>query len=240
MPAPVVVHVYDVTPHQAISHINRGLQALGTGAFHAAVEVYGCEYSFGYTEEGTGVFDCEPMGCDAHRYRESVQMSQTQMSEREVAALVERLSEEWPGVAYDLLRRNCTTFSNTFCVELGVGPIPGWITNLAGAGATIQDGVQFAASKAEAARIVAAAKAGEIDEKYQLRGRAEVKAREFLAKAQELDQRHGISDTAKDVASKAAAKAKELDDKHGISVAAKDAASRAAAKATALLGKLTR
>ena len=37
------------------------LRVAGTGAFHAAVEVYRAEWSYGFTDEGTGVFCCEPM-----------------------------------------------------------------------------------------------------------------------------------------------------------------------------------
>lgn len=47
-PRMVLLHVYDLTP--AISnYVNRIMRPLGAGAFHAGVEVYGQEYSFGQT-----------------------------------------------------------------------------------------------------------------------------------------------------------------------------------------------
>merc|ERR1719282_274777 len=50
------------------------------------------------------------------------------------------MSKKWLGEDYDLLRKNCCHFSNEFAKRLGVGPIPNWVLNLAGAGATCQDG----------------------------------------------------------------------------------------------------
>merc|ERR1712224_476437 len=131
-----------------------GLRAVGTGAFHAAVEVQGSEWSYGYVDEGTGVFDCEPKQCDMHQYRESLPMGETPRSAKEISDLLDRMASEWPGVEYDLLRKNCCSFSDAFCQELGVGPIPSWVTNLAGAGATLR--VDKAAGAGGAAVVGAA------------------------------------------------------------------------------------
>ncbi|CDJ63111.1 hypothetical protein, conserved [Eimeria necatrix] len=52
-PRMVLLHVYDLTP--AISnYVNRIMRPLGAGAFHAGVEVYGQEYSFGQTAATAG------------------------------------------------------------------------------------------------------------------------------------------------------------------------------------------
>lgn len=168
MAAPVILHIYDVGGSSAVSGLNKGLSAMGTGAFHGGVEVYGTEWSFGGCDSGTGVFDCPPKGCDVHKYRESVDMGSTTLSEGEVTAIIERMSDAWPGVEYDILRKNCVLFSDAFCVELGVGHIPAWCLNLAGAGATVCDGAGKAKDAAQAAAIMAAAKAGQIDPKYEL------------------------------------------------------------------------
>lgn len=194
MPFPVTLHLYDVTTEGAIKAINKGLRAIGTGAFHGAVEVRGVEWSYGYVDEGSGVFDCEPMKCDAHQYRESLPMGETTLSEAEISSVLNRLIEAWPGVEYDLLRKNCCTFSDTLCQELGVGPVPKWVTNLAGAGATLRmdklaggggvamvGGVALgglmlggatvgAAVAIPAAAVVAAAKAGEVDDRFKVDG----------------------------------------------------------------------
>lgn len=260
--AAVTLHIYDVTGHAAVQGVNKVLQPLGTGAFHGAVEVYGQEWSFGFCEEGTGVFPCPPKGCDMHAYREAVPMGETALSEREVAELLDTMSKEWAGRDYDLLRRNCCNFSDALCVRLGVGNVPTWVTNLAGAGATLQDGFHVASSKAQGAAIIAAAKAGEIDGKYQISSKTEAKAREISELLMALDAKHSISATAESkikdavsavealdakhgISATADAKAKELDAKYGISDTAGAAAGKAqvaaaaaAGKATALFGKL--
>eukprot|EP00928_Gymnodinium_smaydae_P074277 TRINITY_DN57344_c0_g1_i1.p1 TRINITY_DN57344_c0_g1~~TRINITY_DN57344_c0_g1_i1.p1 ORF type:complete len:358 (+),score=33.65 TRINITY_DN57344_c0_g1_i1:46-1119(+) len=137
----VTLHVYDVSTESVVSAANLVLKTIGTGAFHAAVEIGGVEWSYGYndSETRTGVFDCEPKKCDMHIYRESIEMGRTNLSSDEVDELLYRLQKEWLGHQYDLLRRNCCVFSDTFCQELGVGPIPARIRNLAAAGGKLVD-----------------------------------------------------------------------------------------------------
>lgn len=167
MPHRVTVHIYDLGESKALQRVNKALRIIGTGAFHAAVEVLGQEYSYGMLEEeGTGVFNCDPKGCYLHTYRQSLEMGETELSEAQVYALLEDLRREWVGMEYDLLRANCCTFSSHFCERLGLGPLPPWVQNLAGAGATLGDGISVAVSAAQRAAIIAAAKAGEIDGKY--------------------------------------------------------------------------
>merc|ERR1719387_178411 len=104
-PEPVALHIYDLGPSTA--KMNAFFYAVGSGAFHAGVEVYGTEWSFGcYTDGpfGTGIFCVPPKGCEAHMYRESVPMGKTPMTKKEVKALLSRLCREWPGCNYDLLR----------------------------------------------------------------------------------------------------------------------------------------
>jgi len=168
MAAPVTLHIYDVGGSSAVTGLNKALSAAGTGAFHGGVEVYGKEWSFGGCDSGTGVFDCPPKGCDVHKYRESVDLGSTTLSEGEVMAIIERMSDAWPGVEYDILRKNCVLFSDAFSVELGTGHIPSWCLNLAGAGATLCDVPGKAKDAAQAAAIMAAAKAGNVDPKYEL------------------------------------------------------------------------
>jgi len=216
MPTGVTLHIYDATGHEVITGMNKALKVLGTGAFHGAVEVYGREWSFGYVEGDTGVFCCEPGKCEAHSYKEAVDMGQTQMSEDEVSALIERMASDWPGESYELLTKNCCSFCDAFCIELGVGPIPKWVSNLAGAGATVQDGLFKAASKVEATRIIAAAKAGEIDEKYQVRSKFQAAAGAAAAKAGEIDEKYQVRQRVEAAGAAAAAKAGEIDEQYKV------------------------
>jgi len=138
---PVTLHVYDLS--EELKTTNRVLKSLGTGVYHAAVEVYSWEWSFGYCEEGPGTFWLEPKSHPVFSYRQSVPMGHTELSEDEVLELIDELEQQWPGNSYDLLKRNCCDFSNEFCKRLGVGPIPGWVKSAAGLGAFVDDMVHL-------------------------------------------------------------------------------------------------
>eukprot|EP00928_Gymnodinium_smaydae_P088184 TRINITY_DN72306_c0_g1_i1.p1 TRINITY_DN72306_c0_g1~~TRINITY_DN72306_c0_g1_i1.p1 ORF type:complete len:267 (+),score=69.99 TRINITY_DN72306_c0_g1_i1:38-802(+) len=203
--AAVKLNIYDVTTNGAIRGVNKLFRVIGTGAFHSGLEVYGQEWSYGFSETGdTGVFPCPPRGCEVHAYRESLELGTTELSEAEVLQLVEQLEPAWLGGDYDLLRKNCCSFTNEMSERLGTGPIPAWVKNLAGAGATLNDGFARVGDAAHRQAIVAAAKAGEIDKKYGVASTVESNARAILTKAGELDGKLKIVETTRGVASKAA------------------------------------
>mmetsp|Transcript_14291 Transcript_14291/g.30016 ORF Transcript_14291/g.30016 Transcript_14291/m.30016 type:complete len:232 (+) Transcript_14291:65-760(+) len=199
MPSAVRLNLYNLVPGK----VNQGLQALGTGAFHAGVEVYGLEYSYGFQYKGTGIFTSQPRQCAGPEFLEAIEMGETTMSEESVSELVNRLKEEWIGAEYDLLRHNCCIFSNAFCEKLGVGSVPSWVTSLAAAGATVGNGVLAGKDAAQRAAVIAAAKAGQIDEKYHIRGTAEARAQDFLEAAKTVDGRFHIREKAAGAAAKA-------------------------------------
>lgn len=128
-----------------VRNVNCIFRALGTGAFHTGVEVYGQEWSYGFSDQRhSGVFCCTPKSCNIHTYREAVEMGQTTLSPGEIKTLIEELARAWPGKEYDLLRRNCCHFTDELSRRLGVGPLPYWVTNLASAGASLIDnGLDF-------------------------------------------------------------------------------------------------
>ncbi|CAE7035144.1 DESI2 [Symbiodinium natans] len=94
----VTLRIYDVTGAEVISGLNRLCRAIGTGAFHAGVEVYGAEWSFGYTDDGgSGVFSCDPGECGDHAYREAVTMGVTCLREEDVMLHLSALAQDWQG-----------------------------------------------------------------------------------------------------------------------------------------------
>uniref|UniRef100_A0A6T0WDF2 PPPDE domain-containing protein n=1 Tax=Alexandrium monilatum TaxID=311494 RepID=A0A6T0WDF2_9DINO len=146
-PAPVTLQIYDAGGTEVVKNVNKLLRAVGTGAFHTGVEVYGKEWSFGFTSDGSsGIFSCPPRCCKTHAYRESVHLGETELSQLDVEALLSELSSQWRGGHYDVLRRNCTHFSEELCRCLGVGPVPAWVGNIALAGRTVDIGMQRVAS----------------------------------------------------------------------------------------------
>lgn len=150
--SPVVVHIYDVA--HPVARMNALGRVVGTGAFHAGVQVYNKEWSYCSGSAGihrTGVFVSVPGGCPGHAFRESISMGETRMSKKEVDKLIFKLMMDWPGSDYDLLQHNCCHFTDHFCRQLGVGPVPPWITSLADAGAKLRSGVKGAVGGAVAA-----------------------------------------------------------------------------------------
>jgi hypothetical protein len=138
----VTLNVYDL--QQECQGTNKVLKMVGTGVYHAGVEVYGNEYSYGGSqypgEEGTGVYQNEePRRHPTHAFKQSVAMGETLFTEDEVRRLLHTLEDEWQAQDYKLLSHNCCDFSNEFCKRLGVGSVPGWVKSLAGLGARVTD-----------------------------------------------------------------------------------------------------
>jgi len=124
----------------------------------------------GAVDIGTGVFCNPPKQNERHHYRKSVSMGPTKLTRKEVHQLLTDMQQEWLGPDYDLLRKNCCHFADALCVKLGVGNVPKWVINLAGAGASMSDTLHGKKKEAppDHEAIVAAAKAGDIHEKYRV------------------------------------------------------------------------
>ncbi|GLT31216.1 hypothetical protein SLA2020_059680 [Shorea laevis] len=141
----VILHIYDVTnsgsekTNNTILQINKIFKdGIGLGGiFHSAVQMYGDdEWSFGYCDEGTGVFRCPSGKNPMYTYHESIVLGQTNCSIFKVNQILQELSREWPGHAYDLLSKNCNHFCDELCERLGVPKLPGWVNRFANAGDT--------------------------------------------------------------------------------------------------------
>ncbi|KAF5189183.1 Desi-like protein [Thalictrum thalictroides] len=139
----VVLHIYDVTnsgsdkTNNTIVQINKIFKdGIGLGGiFHSAVQVFGDEeWSFGFCEQGSGVFSCPPSKNPMYTYRERMVLGKTNFSIFNVNQILRELSREWPGSSYDLLSKNCNHFCDEFCERLGVPKLPGWVNRFANAG----------------------------------------------------------------------------------------------------------
>lgn len=128
----VLVHVYDLGGDEVFRKINRfstvNDKVLVGGLYHTGVEIYGCEWAFGATEEpGGGIYGAPPRLNPQHTYRATVMMGSTSLTHQEVMTTLEQLTLCWRGTEYNLIHHNCLDFSNAFCIALGVGRMPGWI-----------------------------------------------------------------------------------------------------------------
>jgi hypothetical protein len=123
----VQLNIYDLSKEFLISNdISQEVLELG-GAFHAGVEVYGQEWSF--SPDGVD-FNC-PKTHDIHVFRETIVIGYTHCEPGEVQAFIEdQMSMEWRGSSYDLLSRNCCTFSRALCKRLTGNTIPDWVDRL--------------------------------------------------------------------------------------------------------------
>ncbi|OII72454.1 uncharacterized protein cubi_00449 [Cryptosporidium ubiquitum] len=122
----VILNVYDL---DAVSgSINRFTRAFELGAFHAGIEVYGVEYCYGATNDGSsGVTVNLPRRHPIHIYRESVKMGRTNFSRGDIKRIISEMKPLWPGSDYNIFRRNCLTFADEFCMVLNVGKIPNYV-----------------------------------------------------------------------------------------------------------------
>jgi len=200
----VTLHIYDVSSSRVIERANKIFRSLGTGAFHAAIEAFGWEWSFGFCREGTGVFCCEPKNCDLHRYRESVSLGPTRLTREEFYGIIAKFARRWRGRTYNLLHRNCCHFCDELAAELEVEPLPDWVKNLAGAGATISHGLKEAVRQGSSqvdkvkttSAIISAAKEGRIDEKYREdQNTIDASAWAMLESMGEVDDKYSIART---------------------------------------------
>jgi len=122
---PVYLNVYDLSPY------NNSLHPFGFGAYHTGVEVYGREYSFGQTDSGgSGVFDIAPRSADGCIFREQLLLGEAMLSLSEVDGVVGKLRPKFPAREYNVLTRNCNTFSDEMSRALVNNGIPSYISRL--------------------------------------------------------------------------------------------------------------
>lgn len=94
--------------------------------------VHGIEFAFGAHEyPSTGIFEGEPKQCDGFKFRKSILIGKTDLSEAEVRSLMEELGKDYRGNAYNLITKNCNHFCNHVCIKLTGNPIPSWVNRLA-------------------------------------------------------------------------------------------------------------
>jgi len=133
----VLLNVYELVAFGRINRLTAPERYPIGGALHVGVEVYGREWSYagGDGSPGTGVICEVPRSNRRHRFRETVALAQTPLSDSQVALVIGELVENWRPEDYHWLHRNCLAFANELCQRLQVGRIPAWIDRFArGAG----------------------------------------------------------------------------------------------------------
>jgi len=164
----VLLNVYDVGDDYVFRRINE-VSAWGSslsmgGVFHGGVEVYGAEWGYGFRENRSGVSSCIPRANEKHKYRSTVSMGHTRLNKEHVEELLERLQAEWPGNQYDFIHKNCLSFCNAMCMDLGVGRIPGWVDRGPRAVSSIDSFSRYAVYSARRAAALAVPVVAEVGE----------------------------------------------------------------------------
>lgn len=123
---PVYLNVYDLTS------INGYAYWLGLGVYHSGVQVHGVEYAFGAHElPTTGIFEGEPKQCPGFTFRKSILIGRTDLGPAEVRSFMEKLADEYNGITYNLITKNCNHFCNDVCTRMTGKSIPRWVNRLA-------------------------------------------------------------------------------------------------------------
>lgn len=128
----VLLNIYDVTHDSTIQKINgffaNSMAPLKFGGlFHVGIEILNVEWAYGWSKCGTGVTCGQPRSELQHRYRETVPLSKTKLSLREVDEILGALILQYRGRDYHMIERNCCHFAEEFCKRLGVDPPPAWV-----------------------------------------------------------------------------------------------------------------
>jgi len=123
----VKLNIYDLSEDWLLANdLFQEVAELG-GAFHAGVEIYGREWTF----SSEGVSCSWPRENDVHVYRQTIEIGATKYDPAEIAVILEdEMSRKWDGDSYDLLGKNCCSFSRSFCKRLTGGNIPDWVDRL--------------------------------------------------------------------------------------------------------------
>jgi len=68
-----------------------------------------------------------------------VDLGYTMLSKDEVRSILKDMCAEYPGADFDLLSKNCCSFSADLVTRLDLPPIPSWVLNLANTGTKAAD-----------------------------------------------------------------------------------------------------
>eukprot|EP00746_Dinoflagellata_sp_MGD_P035514 gnl/MRDRNA2_/MRDRNA2_18503_c0_seq1.p1 gnl/MRDRNA2_/MRDRNA2_18503_c0~~gnl/MRDRNA2_/MRDRNA2_18503_c0_seq1.p1 ORF type:complete len:428 (-),score=52.32 gnl/MRDRNA2_/MRDRNA2_18503_c0_seq1:108-1391(-) len=128
----VHLSVYNLSLTATLNHVTNTL-GMG-GVFHAGVEVYWLEWSYGFIPQGTGVYPVKPKQSTLGSFHSSVSLGHTRLSPWQVFEILHDMKQEWQGPEYQIFNHNCVCFCAEFSQRLGVQPPPEWVDSLAKVG----------------------------------------------------------------------------------------------------------
>jgi hypothetical protein len=109
-----------------------------TGIYHVGIEMLGVEWSYGYCEEGCGIFAVEPGKCSLGPFKESVHLGRSQLDVDKIIKVLHELSLNWIGRDYDIANKNCVVFSSDLLNKiLPNGHLPSYAAAMTNIGQSI-------------------------------------------------------------------------------------------------------
>eukprot|EP00928_Gymnodinium_smaydae_P000715 TRINITY_DN10278_c0_g1_i1.p1 TRINITY_DN10278_c0_g1~~TRINITY_DN10278_c0_g1_i1.p1 ORF type:complete len:611 (-),score=114.42 TRINITY_DN10278_c0_g1_i1:137-1969(-) len=116
--------------------------SIGIGAFHAGVEIYGIEWSYGASCPDdpvvSGIYPCIPTTCPIGTYKDSVDLGFASAHDAQnVWHLLQFMAIQWLAKDYHFLEHNCLHFCSELTAYLNVEPPPPWVTRLPRAAAGV-------------------------------------------------------------------------------------------------------
>jgi len=121
--------IYNLTTGST-NKLLRSFKSLG-GIYHVGIELAGVEWSYGFSEKGSGVFAVEPRRCSLGPFHEQVFLGETTLRVDDVIRILHRLRLEWNGSDYNIMNFNCVVFSREFLREIIPGAqLPEYVSSL--------------------------------------------------------------------------------------------------------------
>jgi hypothetical protein len=125
----VVLNVYD------LNEANINLYPLGLGMYHSGVQVGGLEWSFA---GGTGIYSDSPKNAAGAKFRESIVMGEYRGTSSDFDRVLDELRPHFRGDSYNILSKNCNSFSEALCSKLLRKSIPGFVNRMANLGSYVE------------------------------------------------------------------------------------------------------
>jgi len=108
------------------------------GVYHVGIEILGVEWSYGYCEDGCGIFAVEPGHCTLGPFKESVYLGKSNLDVDKLIKVLHRMSLDWNGPDYNITNKNCVVFSTNLLNTISSNAkLPSYTTSLTNLGLSL-------------------------------------------------------------------------------------------------------
>ncbi|KAK7992548.1 hypothetical protein PG996_012420 [Apiospora saccharicola] len=133
----IVINVYDLLPPGRLASV---LWTFGSSLLHTGVVINGREYAYGGHDHPntTGVYWTAPQTVPpGGTFKTEILQGFTFAPQHEIDQIIKSTSEDFPGMAYNLLTKNCNHFTQSLCERLTGQKGPSWLNRAASIGVAL-------------------------------------------------------------------------------------------------------